>query len=64
MLTGADNRKIDEQVLPISITAQGISHPLRGTVFVTARDAYIDSVPMTVLGRQVPPMVSGVNDPE
>jgi len=61
---GTDNRGIDEQVLQIGITAQGISHPLPDTAFAPAREAHIGSVPMTVLGRQVPPGASGTHDPE
>jgi len=64
MLMGTDNRRIDEQVLPIGITAQGISHPLPDTAFAPAREAYIGSVPMTVPGRQVPPWPSAAHDPE
>jgi hypothetical protein len=59
-----DNREVDEQVLPIGLTAQGISHPLPETAVGPSRQAYIGLVPMTVLGRQIPPWASGAQDPE
>lgn len=48
---------IDQQVVADPVESIGLA-------FAPAREAYIGSVPMTVLARQVPPWASGAHDPE
>ena len=61
---GANNSRVNEQVLPISVAGQRLMEVLEDAVPTPPCEAFIDSVPGAVLSWQQSPLCAATSDPQ
>ena len=60
----AENGRVDEQMLQVSVTGERLMELLEDAVPTPPREPHIDGVPVAVLRRQEPPLRAAASNPE